>query len=62
MNLLKQIDEDKKKIVEEARALKELADKDKNSILIELQKIKEIAKEDIKKIREDSGIGEPLDL
>ncbi len=53
MNLLKQIEEDKKRILQEAERIKVLADKDKQTILNELPKIKEMAKRDITRIKKD---------
>jgi hypothetical protein len=54
MNLLKQIEEDKKRILKDVARIKALADKDKQTILDELPKIKEMAKRDITRIKKDT--------
>jgi len=50
MNLLKQIEEDKKRILQEAEKIK-LAANDKQLILKEVAELKEMARKDIDRIK-----------
>ncbi len=55
MSLLKQIEEDKRRILADSQKLKVIAEKDKDAILKELPKIKEMAAKDIAQIKKNNS-------